>query len=101
VVEHVGSVAIVAIDEQGRVLPIRQYRHPAGRHLWELPAGLCDKPGETPLDTARRELAEENLTNGLTVAGVLAAAVGLDLAETDLRPADAPWPTHGEPSRGY
>jgi 8-oxo-dGTP pyrophosphatase MutT (NUDIX family) len=59
VVEHVGSVAIVAVDDQQRVLLIRQYRHPAGQHLWELPAGLCDKPGEPPLDAARRELAEE------------------------------------------
>jgi 8-oxo-dGTP pyrophosphatase MutT (NUDIX family) len=59
VVEHVGSVAIVAIDDQQRVLLIRQYRHPAGQYLWELPAGLCDKPGEPPLGTAQRELAEE------------------------------------------
>jgi len=44
VVEHVGSVAIVAIDDQQRVLLIRQYRHPAGHYLCELPAGLCDKP---------------------------------------------------------
>jgi 8-oxo-dGTP pyrophosphatase MutT (NUDIX family) len=41
----------------------RQYRHPARKYLWELPAGLCDEPGEDPLDTARRELAEET---GLT-----------------------------------
>jgi hypothetical protein len=54
VVEHVGSVAVVAIDDQRRVLLIRQYRHPAGQYLWELPAGLCDKPGEPPLGTAQR-----------------------------------------------
>jgi 8-oxo-dGDP phosphatase len=59
VVEHAGSLAVVAIDDQQRVLLIRQYRHPAGQHLWELPAGLCDQPGEQPLDTGRRELAEE------------------------------------------
>ena len=59
VVEHTGSVAIVAVDSQQRVLLIRQYRHPAGGYLWELPAGLRDEPGEHPLDTARRELAEE------------------------------------------
>jgi ADP-ribose pyrophosphatase len=59
VVGHVGSVAVVAVDDRQRVLLIRQYRHPAGQHLWELPAGLCDKPGEPPLDTAQRELAEE------------------------------------------
>jgi len=57
VVEHSGSVAIVAIDDQRRVLLIRQYRHGAGQYLWELPAGLRDRPGETPLETARRELA--------------------------------------------
>jgi 8-oxo-dGTP pyrophosphatase MutT (NUDIX family) len=59
VVEHAGSVAIVAVDDRQRVLLIRQYRHPAGKYLWELPAGLRDKPGEAPLATAQRELAEE------------------------------------------
>jgi 8-oxo-dGDP phosphatase len=59
VVDHAGSVAIVAIDDRRRVLLIRQYRHPAGQHLWEVPAGPRDEPGEQPLDTARRELAEE------------------------------------------
>lgn len=47
------------MDDHQRVLLIRQYRHPAGQYLWELPAGLRDEPGEQPLDTARRELAEE------------------------------------------
>jgi ADP-ribose pyrophosphatase len=64
VVEHVGSVAIVAVDDQQRVLLIRQYRHPAGQYLQELPAGLCDKPGEPPLDAAQRELAEEAQLRG-------------------------------------
>src|SRR5215470_10957699 len=59
VVEHTGSVAVVAVDDARRVLLIRQYRHPAGQHLWELPAGLCDHGGEEPLVTARRELAGE------------------------------------------
>ncbi len=57
--EHPGAVAIVAIDEAGRVLMIRQYRHPAGWQLWEIPAGLRDVCGEPPLETAKRELAEE------------------------------------------
>ena len=57
--EHPGAVAIVALDESGRVLMIRQYRHPAGWQLWELPAGLRDVAGEPPLLTAQRELAEE------------------------------------------
>jgi 8-oxo-dGDP phosphatase len=59
VVEHPGAVAVVAMDEGGRVLLIRQYRHPVGRKLWEIPAGLRDVAGELPLETARRELLEE------------------------------------------
>ena len=60
VVEHPGAVAVVAMDENGRVLLIRQYRHPVGATLWELPAGLRDVAGEPLLDTARRELLEES-----------------------------------------
>ena len=59
VVEHPGAVAVVAIDAADRVLMIRQYRHPVGGLLWELPAGLRDVDGEPPLETARRELLEE------------------------------------------
>jgi ADP-ribose pyrophosphatase len=59
VVVHPGAVAVVALDEQDRVLLVRQYRHPVGEHLWELPAGLRDKQGEARLETARRELLEE------------------------------------------
>jgi ADP-ribose pyrophosphatase len=158
VVEHVGSVAVVAVDDQQRVLLIRQYRHPARQYLWELPAGLRDKPGEPPLGTAQRELAEEaqlraaawrtlvdlrpspgistevcrvyqaeqldhaeqeggrpdeesdlrlrwvplpqavrealagDITNGLAVAGLLAATAVMDGAFTPARPADTPWP---------
>ena len=158
VVEHVGSVAVVAVDDRQRVLLIRQYRHPAGQYLWELPAGLCDKPGEPPLDAAQRELAEEaqlraaawrtlvdlrpspgistevcrvyqagqlhaeeqansgpdeesdlrsrwvplpqavnevltgRITNGLAVAGLLAAAAATEDTPARPRPADAPWP---------
>jgi ADP-ribose pyrophosphatase len=158
VVEHTGSVAVVAVDGRQRVLLIRQYRHPAGEYLWELPAGLRDEPGEDPLDTARRELAEETgleadawstlvdlrpspgistevcrvyhagqviqgqrrgthegeendlqsrwvplpealtevfdgrITNGLAVAGLLAVAVRLGLADEHTRPASTPWP---------
>ena len=65
VIEHPGAVGIVALDEVGQVLLIRQYRHPVGRMLWEIPAGLRDVDGEPPLVTARRELLEE--------AGYLAA----------------------------
>jgi 8-oxo-dGDP phosphatase len=59
VVGHIGAVAILALDDQERVLMIRQYRHPAGRELWEIPAGLRDVKGEALADTARRELLEE------------------------------------------
>jgi ADP-ribose pyrophosphatase len=59
VVEHPGAVGVVAVDTHGRVLMIRQYRHPVGRMLWELPAGLRDVPGEPLAQTARRELLEE------------------------------------------
>ena len=58
-VAHAGAVAVVALDEQDRVLLIRQYRHPVGVSEWELPAGLLDVAGESPLEAARRELAEE------------------------------------------
>src|SRR5579859_4091570 len=46
VVEHPGAVAVVALDDTGQVLLIRQYRHPAGQLLWEIPAGVRDVPGE-------------------------------------------------------
>jgi 8-oxo-dGDP phosphatase len=59
VVDHPGAVAIVALDDQDRVVLLRQYRHPVRAHLWELPAGLRDAAGEAPLVTAQRELAEE------------------------------------------
>lgn len=58
-VAHTGAVAILALDDQGRVLLIQQYRHPIRHRDWELPAGLLDVPGEEPLEAARRELAEE------------------------------------------
>ncbi|MFJ9864750.1 NUDIX domain-containing protein [Streptomyces sp. NPDC101165] len=56
---HPGSVAVLALDEEDRVLLIRQYRHPVRHKLWEIPAGLLDVPGENPLHAAQRELYEE------------------------------------------
>ncbi|MFE5398180.1 NUDIX domain-containing protein [Streptomyces sp. NPDC056568] len=56
---HPGSVAVLALDEEGRVLVLRQYRHPVREKLWEIPAGLLDVPGENPLHAAQRELYEE------------------------------------------
>lgn len=61
VVSHPGAVAVVALDEDDNVVLVRQYRHPLRTHLWELPAGLRDAEGEPPLETAKRELAEEAL----------------------------------------
>lgn len=58
VVEHRGAVAVVALDEDGRVLVIRQYRYAVGQSLLELPAGTLE-PGESPLACAARELEEE------------------------------------------
>ena len=58
-VAHPGASAIVALDDQERVLLIQQYRHPIRHRDWEIPAGLLDIAGESPLETARRELAEE------------------------------------------
>jgi 8-oxo-dGTP pyrophosphatase MutT (NUDIX family) len=59
VVVHPGAVAVVALDEDGRIVLVRQYRHPIGRFLDELPAGLLDIDGEAPNIAAARELAEE------------------------------------------
>jgi len=77
VVEHFGAVAILAMDEKNNVMLVYQYRHPLGRRLWELPAGLLDLGGEPPHLTAARELKEE--------AG-LAAATWHTLVDLDTAP---------------
>ena len=59
VVEHYGAVAIAAVDDDGRLAMVYQYRHAVGRRLWELPAGLLDVIGEDPAVAAARELEEE------------------------------------------
>jgi 8-oxo-dGTP pyrophosphatase MutT (NUDIX family) len=59
VVEHFGAVAVVAMDDDDNILMVYQYRHPLGRRLWELPAGLLDVHGEAAHLTAARELQEE------------------------------------------
>ena len=61
IVEHPGSIVILALDDSvrpPRVLLERQYRHAAGQRLWELPAGSLE-PGENKLSAAKRELLEE------------------------------------------
>lgn len=59
VVENYGAVAVVAMNGDGQVPMVYQYRHPLGRRLWELPAGLLDVDGESPQSAAARELHEE------------------------------------------
>ena len=64
IVEHPGAVAIVAVDDEGMVTLVRQRREAARQDLLELPAGTLEE-GETPLESARRELEEETgLTGG-------------------------------------
>ena len=58
-IDHPGAVAVLALDDQDRVLLINQYRHPVQMREWELPAGLLDIAGESALIGAQRELAEE------------------------------------------
>lgn len=65
---HTGAVAVLAVDPEDRVLLIRQYRHPVGHELWEIPAGLLDQGGEAPHVAAARELAEETGTEPLTLS---------------------------------
>ncbi|WP_434588306.1 NUDIX domain-containing protein [Streptomyces sp. A5-4] len=93
---HPGSVAVLALDDSGRVLVIRQYRHPVRHKLWEIPAGLLDVPGENPLHAAQRELYEEAhvkaedwrvLTDVFTTPGGCDEAVRIFLAR-DLSEAD-------------
>lgn len=59
VVMHPGAVGVVAIDDGDNIVLVNQYRHPLRARLDELPAGLLDVAEESPVDAARRELAEE------------------------------------------
>jgi len=58
IIRHPGSAVMMAVDEQDRILLVKQFRLPAEADLWELPAGRLD-PGETPIEAAKRELHEE------------------------------------------
>ena len=97
---HPGAVAIVAVDPEGRLLLVRQYRHPAGQALLEIPAGTLDRDPasgatEDPDVAARRELEEETgyraagwerLADFWTAPGFATERIFLYLA-TDLAPA--------------
>lgn len=97
---HPGAVAIVALDPDGCILLVRQYRHPAGRVLLEIPAGTLERDPasgatEDPELAARRELEEETgrraarwelLTDFWTAPGFATERMFLFLA-TDLAPA--------------
>jgi 8-oxo-dGDP phosphatase len=74
IVEHPSAVAVVAIDADGMVVLLRQYRHPVGDLVLEVPAGKLDVDGEDPAEAARRELTEET---GLA-AGALTELVTFD-----------------------
>ena len=102
VLEHPGAVIVLALDDEGRVCLLSQYRHPAQHRFVELPAGLLDGDGESPLDVARRELAEEaglaaeewtHLSSTYSSPGIstevmhLFVARGLSQVETDFEPA--------------
>ncbi|MDI6709722.1 MAG: NUDIX hydrolase [Bacillota bacterium] len=96
VVEYAGAVAVVALDRDGRVLLVRQYRYPVGRELIEIPAGKLE-PGEDPAAAARRELAEETgstagrlerLLRFFSTPGFTSEEMHLYLA-TDLEPGPA------------
>jgi 8-oxo-dGTP pyrophosphatase MutT (NUDIX family) len=58
-IAHPGAVAVLPMNDAGEVLLIKQYRHPVGMDLWEIPAGLLDVEGEDFVVGAARELAEE------------------------------------------
>ena len=58
VVHHPGGVCVAAVDEDGLIAVVRQYRYPFREHLTELPAGKLEY-GEDPLEAAKRELSEE------------------------------------------
>ena len=96
VLEHPGAVVILAVDDEERVLCLRQYRHPARMRMFELPAGLLDVAGEEPRAAAERELVEEAgleaadwtpLASAYSSPGISSEKIHYFLAR-GLRPAD-------------
>ncbi len=97
-VEHANAVAVVAVEPDGRVVLIRQYRHAVEERVLEIPAGKLDVDGEAPADAARRELLEEvgmaasdlvELIHYYNSSGWTDEATTVYLA-TDVRPGAAP-----------
>lgn len=97
-VGHTGAVAVMAMDEQGRIAVVHQYRHPVGYRLVEPPAGILDIANEPAVEAAKRELAEEaqlaaaqwdTLIDVFTSPGGLQESIRIFLAR-DLQPAAHP-----------
>ena len=89
VVVHMGAAAVVPVDAAGNVYLVRQFRAPLEKITLEIPAGKLDKPGENPLDAARRELREETglsakkwikLTDMATTPGFCTEVISIFLA---------------------
>ncbi|QCB28388.1 NUDIX domain-containing protein [Corynebacterium endometrii] len=104
VVEHFGAVAVAAVDSEGRIAMVKQWRQSVKRRLWELPAGLLDIKDEDPLECAKRELQEEaglsakswmGLADLVTSPGFCEEAVRVYLA-TDLSAVERPSPADDE-----
>ena len=76
IIRHKGASAVVALDEADRVVLIRQFRHAAGGFIWELPAGVLDRPGEAPEACAARELREETGLHALNRLGTILTTPG-------------------------
>ena len=104
VVVHPGAVGVVALDDDGQILLVNQYRHPVRRRLDELPAGLLDVHGESSLVAAKRELMEEAglaaetwsvLVDALTSPGMTDEAIRVFLAR-DVREVDRDVQEHEE-----
>ena len=105
-VAHTGAVAVLVLGENENVLAIQQYRHPVRLREWEIPAGLLDISGESPLECAKRELAEEAdlvaetwhlLADYATSPGGSDEIIRIFLAR-DVRATDAPHEREGEES---
>jgi ADP-ribose pyrophosphatase len=94
------------LDENENVLAIQQYRHPVRLREWEIPAGLLDIAGESALECAKRELAEEAdlvaqtwnvLADYATSPGGSDEIIRIFIAR-DIHPTDAPHEREGEES---